>query len=95
MIGEERIKSILRGLEHDYISYGNLHDDNEHGCRTLKYVLGKAVPMKPVKVKYEKGEGYSYRCPRKCKKHGGYVCVSRWQNYCCNCGQRIDWEGAD
>lgn len=53
--------------------------------------LKRNTKRKPIKIPYASGEGYSYRCPSQCKKFGGYVCVSEYQNYCSNCGQEIDW----
>lgn len=50
----------------------------------LEAVLN-AVPQKPKK--YELGGDYYFKCHwAKCDAD-----VNRWQNYCDQCGQRIDW----
>ena len=35
----ERIKSMLKEIEHDYISYDNLHNDGGHGLE----IIGEAL----------------------------------------------------
>ena len=39
MTDKERIKSILAELEYNYIGYGNMHDDDDHGCDLIKRAL--------------------------------------------------------
>lgn len=39
MTDQERIKSILAELEHDYIGYDNLYNDEAHGCAVIKRAL--------------------------------------------------------
>ena len=42
MTNDQRIKSILAELEHDYIGHENLHGDDEQGCRIIRDALEKA-----------------------------------------------------
>ena len=46
MTDEERAKSILAELEHNYIGYGNMHEDYEQGCRVIETALKKTVLLK-------------------------------------------------
>ena len=51
--------------------------------------IENAKPKKPRK--YELGGDFYYRCYwASCDEP-----VSKWDNYCRHCGQRIDWEGED
>lgn len=59
MTYNERIESILKELKLDFISYDNIHGDNEHGCRVIESALKKQVPMKPV-VRITKEDFWEY-----------------------------------
>ena len=49
--------------------------------------IENAKPKPPRK--YELGGDYYYRCYwASCNE-----LVSKWDNYCRHCGQKIDWEG--
>lgn len=90
MTDEERIKSILKELEYDYISYNNLLGDDDHGCRLIEEALKKQVPMKPVlklhtnRVPDQQKEWYCPNCDE--------WITWDWRWKCCAyCGQKIDW----
>lgn len=51
--------------------------------------INNAIPQKPII--HELGGDYYYKCHWiKCDNT-----VKRWQNYCDQCGQKIDWEGIE
>ena len=59
---------------------------NELTEQRIVEALTKQEPMKPRK--YELGGGYYYRCYwASCDST-----VTRWQNFCDQCGQRLDWD---
>lgn len=84
----ERIESMLKEIEHDYISYGNLHDDGEQGIRIIEDALRKQIPMKPIQKKTHAWISDTFKCPV-CGKNlvTGYGCST--------CLQAIDWGKID
>lgn len=105
MTDEERATSILRELEYDYISYGNMQDDDAQGCRIIKKALEKTVPMKPKTKNVYLGKAYPikstvFMCPS-CgiifNKDGHIIDkFSRAEHrHHCKCGQAIDWIGVE
>lgn len=88
MTNEEKIKSMLKEMEQDYISYGNLHDDGEQGIRIIEDALRKQVPMKPIQKKTLAWISDTFKCPV-CGKNltNGYGCAV--------CLQAIDWGQID
>lgn len=92
MTDEERAKSILAELEHNYIGYGNMQDDDAQGCRLIKEALKKQVPMKPKRNNYYPKTGVTEYVCSVCGKNSWYS-VKEHQKYCSECGQAIDWEG--
>lgn len=94
MTYNERIESILKELKLDFISYDNIHGDNEHGCRVIESALKKQVPMKP-KVRITKKDLWEYAegdptilrvvkewCPERYCEHKHY--------YCPDCGASVE-----
>lgn len=58
---------------------------NELTEKKILEALRQQEPMPPIK--HELGGSYYWTCP-------WYACgntVTRWKNYCDQCGQRIDW----
>lgn len=88
MTNEERTKSMLKELEQDYISYGNLHDDGGQGVRIIEEALRKQIPMKPVQKKTLAWISDTFKCPV-CGKNlvTGYGCSA--------CLQAIAWDKID
>lgn len=88
MTDEERATSILRELDVAFISYGNLHDDEEHGCKVIEKALRKTVPMKP------EGDGYNepWLCPACIYNLSLHIVNTEMKaKFCPVCGQAIDW----
>lgn len=82
MTDNERLESILKELKLDFISYDNLHGDNEHGCRVIESALKKQVPTKP---KEQNGYHFCNSC--------GFVSefMGLRFSFCPRCGQNLDW----
>lgn len=93
MTDQERTQSILAELEYGYIGYGNMHEDDDHGCKVIGSALKKSVPMKPEKCTIRAYNRVFGRCVEEktftCSVCGHFV-RSGW-NYCKNCGSAIDW----
>ena len=51
--------------------------------------IEKQIPKKPILFK--KGFIELYSCPN-CPTHEKYIQVYLKQKYCCECGQKLDWE---
>lgn len=94
MTYKARAKSILSEIEYGYIGYDNLHGDNDQGLDIIADAIKRQLPTKPRITPYEKAEGHSFSCPS-CTKFHANVCLNRWQNYCSNCGQAIDWSDVE
>ena len=92
MTDEVLIKSMLLEMEHGYISYGNLHGEDDRGIRLIAKALEKQIPKNPI---FE-GDGYAdgemvydtWFCPN-CNKD--YEVDYDDYDFCPNCGQAIDW----
>ena len=92
----ERIESIILELEYNYISYDNLHGDDEQGCKIIKAALEKQIPESPADVNYDSaGIGSStitfiasYECPN-CHEIIEYD--KDFKDVCPHCGQLLDW----
>lgn len=79
---------MLKELEKDYISYGNMHDDGEQGIRIIEDALRKQVPMKPVQKKTLAWISDTFKCP---------VCSKELVpgEGCPRCLQAIAWDQID
>lgn len=82
----ERINSMLTELEHDYISYDNLHGDGNHGLGIIESALKKMIPVSPNAEATGAWIPIVYKCPV-CL----YMRLNKGQRYCHYCGQKIDW----
>lgn len=100
MTDNERALSMLQELEHDYISYDNLHGDSDQGCRVIQKALKNhimtarpAFLMKPVYqltyAKTEKVFEIEFKCPS-CN-YNEYSLLEDKANFCRMCGTGIDW----
>lgn len=97
MTNEKRIKSILVELEQDYISYGNMHNEDNQGLRIIEDALKKQIPKKPIfdHVREFVGDRV-YKCPS-CGGPLGVKSFALRQGTigCSRCLQAIDWSEVD
>lgn len=90
MTNKEAIQNLIQ------ISRMYGHKWQQEACAIAIKALEKQMPKKPIRIEYVDG-GAESECPS-CKKR---ICMVfgngdtfRWQMpYCCDCGQKIDWEG--
>lgn len=61
----------------------------------LQELVDKATPKKAIKLK-QKEHGYTHECPT-CHKYVGTIVYDdvEHDDYCCSCGQRLDWGNED
>lgn len=57
---------------------------------TAENAMVKRIPKKPIEKHYEKQGESPYI--KTCCPDGCPVQVSKYDNYCCKCGQKIDWD---
>lgn len=91
----ERMKSIKAELKYRYISYSNLHNDDEHGCKVIEKAIDYRIPKKPICKSKNKNGRYEncnvVMCPT-CNKR----LKLKSKGKCCDkCGQAIDWKGVE
>ena len=57
----------------------------------LQELIDKATPEKPIPLE-EKEYGYEHECPT-CGRYVGTIVEDyvEHDDYCCSCGQRLDW----
>ena len=96
MTETERIKNALLNvntLAKNSIEYGKIRDDQD--IELIEEIVKKAIPMKPEPKD-------TLECVYT-RMYSGFVCPicgyeltndekKKHDNYCNNCGQRIDWE---
>lgn len=81
---KEEIKEIIKELK--YIERLEENDiANTKHTDSIKKALDKQIPVKPINI-YEPVVKWG-ECP-KCHKDK----IFSNENYCSNCGQRLDWE---
>lgn len=49
----------------------------------------KETPKKPIRIAIH--GLIEYECPNECEGKKKWSFVSKYQNYCPNCGQKLDW----
>ena len=78
--------SIIKEIDYGYISYGNLHSNDDEGLKLIADALKKQIPKRP-----DRSKNYGF-----CKCPEGHnipkVCESGRMRYCPFCGQHILWE---
>lgn len=87
-----RYQKALKRMRQDYLN--NQNSD----CDVLEELVEKATPKKVIKLKKEQ-YGYTHQCPI-CEQLVGTIVMSRnnefspyieENDYCCSCGQALDW----
>ena len=78
--------SIIKEIDYGYISYGNLHSNDDEGLKLIAEALKKQIPKR-----LDRSKKYGF-----CKCPEGHnipkVCESGRMRYCPFCGQHILWE---
>lgn len=75
--------------------YGGFHgnaaalDAINDACIVACEALEKQIPKKPL-VSIEELGMHRWRCPN-CNGYGTTEDYGGWNDYCCDCGQAIDW----
>lgn len=72
-----RAESIIFEINHGYISYGNLHNNDDEGLNLIRQALELQIPKRIIDGNF---------CPR-CNAGFGI----HWPEWCGNCGQKIDY----
>ena len=90
----EAIEKIRRQICNEKGVQRYCRDNCMHGTEYCAYsmaikALEKQIPKKPILFK--KGFIELYSCPN-CPTHEKYIQVYLKQKYCCECGQKLDWE---
>ena len=73
------------------ICHDAFEEFKEQFVDSYEELLDKATPKKVIPLK-EKESGYEHQCPV-CKRYVGTIIEDgvEYDNYCCTCGQRLDW----
>ena len=78
-------KSIIKEIDCGYISYGNLHNNQDEGLKLIKAALEKQIPKKPKQ--FEDG-WLTWHCSTCGLEVGSNM---KYKEHHCKCGQLIDW----
>lgn len=88
MTDEVLIKSMLLELEHGFISYGNLHGEDDRGIKLISDALEKQkIPKKPkMKTTVAKQTKVWF-----CSCGAMFWGYKEKTPFCPHCGQALDW----
>lgn len=93
MMNKYLASSIIKEIDYGYISYGNLHSNDDEGLKLIADALKKQIPKKPGVT-----DAYPHRVYCEC----GFIFAFNKDNakvmgdlvqydYCPCCGQKNDW----
>lgn len=86
-----KYQKALKRIRNDYL---NNHNPD---CDIIEELVDKAIPKKVIKLP-EIEYGYTHECSV-CHQYVGTICESEEgiyveeNEYCCECGQKLDWSG--
>lgn len=89
MTDEVLIKAMLLEMEYGFISYENLHGEDDRGIKLISKALEKQIQEKPTIVHKADNQGFHYN-ELTCKCGCGFWYIGK-VNYCPKCGQSVDF----